>query len=47
MAPRCYHRLECLEAVEQTLDWSVRSGKIVLHIALQRACALLRRHASH
>ena len=47
VAPNCCCRLEGLEAVEQTLCWSVHSGKNVLHIALQRACALLRRHASH
>ena len=33
---RCCCRLEGLEAVEQTMGWSARSGKIVLRIALQR-----------
>jgi len=32
----CCCRLEGLEAVEQTMGWSARSGKIVLRIALQR-----------
>ena len=41
VALRCCCRLEGLEAVEQTKGWSARSGKIVLRIALQRACAPL------
>ena len=36
VALRCCCRLEGLEAVEQTMGWSARSGKIVLRIALQR-----------
>jgi len=36
VALRCCCRLEGLEAVEQTMGWSARSGKIVLCIALQR-----------
>ena len=36
VALRCYCRLEALEAVEQTMGWSARSGKIVLRISLQR-----------
>lgn len=37
MALRCCCRLEGVEAAEQALGWSARSGKIVLRIALQRA----------
>lgn len=33
---RCCCRLEGVEAAEQALGWSARSGKIVLRIALQR-----------
>jgi hypothetical protein len=40
MVLRCCCFLEGLEAAEQRLGWSARSGKIVLRIALQR----LRRH---
>ena len=36
VALRCCCRLEGLEAVEQTMGLSVRSGKTVLRIALQR-----------
>jgi hypothetical protein len=40
MVLRCCCFLEGLEAAEQRLGWSARSGKIVLRIALQR----LKRH---
>ena len=40
MVLRCCCFLEGLEATEQRMGWSARSGKIVLRIALQR----LRRH---
>jgi transposase-like protein len=40
VALRCCCYLEGLETAEQRLGWSARSGKIVLHIALQR----LKRH---
>ncbi len=36
MVLRCCCYLEGLEATEKRLDWSARSGKIVLRIALQR-----------
>ncbi|TDW38881.1 hypothetical protein LY39_01909 [Roseinatronobacter bogoriensis subsp. barguzinensis] len=38
MALRCCCRLEGVEAAEQAMGWSARSGKIVLRIALQRLC---------
>ncbi len=37
MVLRCCCRLEGVEAAEQALGWSARSGKIVLRIALQHA----------
>ncbi|MEM5468024.1 DUF6456 domain-containing protein [Celeribacter marinus] len=40
VALRCCCRLEGMEAAEQCLGWSARSGKIVLRIALER----LKRH---
>ena len=36
VALRCCCRLEGLDAVDQTMGWSARSGKIVLRISLQR-----------
>jgi len=38
MALRCCCRLEGVESAEQALEWSARSGKIVLRIALQHLC---------
>ena len=43
VALRCCCRLEGVEAAEQALGWSARSGKIVLRIALQRMVRHYRR----
>ncbi|MFN7003560.1 MAG: DUF6456 domain-containing protein [Roseinatronobacter sp.] len=43
VALRCCCRMEGVEAVENALGWSARSGKIVLRIALQRMARLYQR----